>query len=307
LKTLNLDLFINVSHGSVLPCPAARGVFICMFPHRFNQKRVDDAFRSRMRRRLVDEIESTLAGANERTWLDSYTRVIAISRFAADWVKRLWHRESHVIYPPVDEMGSAAKAQMILNVGRFTRASANSHHKAQDVLLAAFTKMTQSHRNGWELHFAGNVDSDSGGTQFADALAQRAEGLPVRFHFNAKFEELRDLYQQAAIYWHATGAGTDALEHPELQEHFGITTVEAMSAGAVPIVIASGGQTEIVTHGVDGMCWNDIDEMLVQTELLMSDIERRERLRKNALDSSRRFNRAAFTANMDLSIAEILS
>jgi len=307
LKRLNLDLFINVSHGSVLPCPAAKGMFICMFPHRFNQERVNDALRNRIGRRLVDGIESTLAGANERTWLGSYTRVIAISRFAADWVERLWHRESQVIYPPVDDMGSGGKAQMILHVGRFTRSSANNHHKAQEVLLAAFKKITQSQRNGWELHLAGNVGSDSGSAQFADSLVQKAVGLPVRFHFDAKFDELRELYRQAAIYWHATGVGTDAREHPELQEHFGITTVEAMSAGAVPVVIRSGGQTEIVTEGVDGMCWNNIDEMLAQTELLMSDVELRERLRTNAVESSRRFGRGAFTAQMDRSIAEVLN
>src|SRR6476620_2364723 len=33
LKNLNLDLFINISYASTLPCPAERGIFMCMFPH----------------------------------------------------------------------------------------------------------------------------------------------------------------------------------------------------------------------------------------------------------------------------------
>jgi len=35
-------------------------------------------------------------------------------------------------------------------------------------------------------------------------------------------------------------------------EHFGITTVEAMAAGCVPLVYDSGGQAEIVSSGYNG-------------------------------------------------------
>jgi glycosyltransferase involved in cell wall biosynthesis len=306
IKKLNLDLFINVSHGSVLPCPAAKGVFICMFPHHFGRHSESTGW-PRMRRRFLETTESMLSGAHEGNWLDSYAQVIAISKFSAEWVERLWHRKSEVVYPPADDMGPPdRKSKMILHVGRFTPPALNHHHKAQEVLLETFKDMRECYRNGWELHFAGNVGAEAESIQFASSLVQKAQGHPVKFHFNAKFDELRELYRRAAIYWHATGVGTDARRHPELQEHFGITTVEAMSAGAVPAVIASGGQTEIVSAGVNGMCWNDPAEMVQQTELLMNDSKLCERLSTAAIDASKKFDRASFIANMDRSITKVL-
>ena len=33
IRSLNLDVFINNSNGSELPCPAPAGIYMCMFPH----------------------------------------------------------------------------------------------------------------------------------------------------------------------------------------------------------------------------------------------------------------------------------
>ncbi len=308
LNRFNLDLFLNVSYGSALPCPAAKGIFICMFPHRHRREDVHAGLLGYLRCRFVDVIESRFTGAQEGVWLDSYTRVIAISKYSAEWIGRLWRIESEVVYPPADDMGPpTTKERIILHVGRFTPAGVYHHHKAQDVLLAAFKKMRQLHRDGWALHFTGNINSDPESNHFARELVQGAKGFPVEFHFNASFDELRTLYRRAAIYWHATGVGRDPEEHPELHEHFGITTVEAMSAGVVPIVIALGGQEEIVTNGVDGMCWNHISELVQQTARLATDSELRCALGNAAIESSQRFSRTAFTAHMDRSIAQLLN
>jgi glycosyltransferase involved in cell wall biosynthesis len=84
-----------------------------------------------------------------------------------------------------------------------------------------------------------------------------------------------------------------------MQEHFGVTTVEAMSAGAVPVVINTGGQREIVTHGVDGFLWNDLDSLAEHTQQLAGDADLRRRLSLNAVHSSARFSREAFGARVE--------
>ena len=76
-------------------------------------------------------------------------------------------------------------------------------------------------------------------------------------HVDSSGAELDALYRGAAVYWHATGLDEDIDDDPVRAEHFGITTVEAMSAGAVPVVIAAGGQPEIVRDGVDGFLFGD--------------------------------------------------
>ena len=59
------------------------------------------------------------------------------------------------------------------------------------------------------------------------------------------------------FFWHGAGLGE---QNPVLLEHFGLVTVEAMAAGCVPVVVASGGQTEIVQHGVNGYLWTKLEE-----------------------------------------------
>ena len=308
LKKLKLDLFINVSHRSVLHCPAEKGIFVCMFPHDVDQDGLGDGAVRRGLSKLSGSIEQSLTGVDRR-WLDSYGDIVAISKYSADWVERLWERKAQVVYPPVDNMGPPSeKENMILHVGRFTssKAELQHHDKAQEFLLAAFCDMKQLHQEGWELHFAGNVGSSADAKQLAESLVQKAAGLPVKFHFNVTFGELRELYRRAAIYWHATGIGTDPNIYPARHEHFGITTVEAMSAGAVPVVINSGGQTETVTEAVDGFRWEDVAELIQRTQQLATDSALRDRLSHAAIESSRTFSREAFTVEMDRIIAQVL-
>ena len=271
LRQLDLDLFINNSYGTGLTCPSERGILMCMFPHADAPRKV----------------------------IESYRTIIAISEYTAEWVERRWQRTSEIVYPPCDDMGPAEKKQkIILHVGRFTADSNHDerHHKGQALLLTTFKQMTQLHRTGWELHLVGSVGSDKA---FAESLVKEADGLPVVFHFNAAREEVRDLYRKAAIYWHATGYGVDADLYPGKQEHFGISTVEAMSAGAVPVVYAGGGQKAIVADGVNGYWWNQLDELMRKTQTLAADDELRSRMAQQAIHSSKRFSREAFVQRLD--------
>jgi glycosyltransferase involved in cell wall biosynthesis len=278
LRSLELDLFINNSYASALTCPTARGIFMCMFPH--------------------------LPVNNS---VNSYSTIVAISRYAADWVWKRWDRHSEVLYPPCDDMGPPppAKEKIILHVGRFIADSIEDerHHKGQGLLLEIFKRMADLHKQGWELHFTGSLSPDAKSKTFAGTLMSAAEGLPVFFHFNAASNELRRLYRSAAIYWHATGYGFDADQYPSKQEHFGISTVEAMSAGAVPVVYATGGQKEIVTDEVDGYWWTDIDRLVNQTRRLTNDAALRSELGHEAVLSSKRFSRETFVANIDRLLA----
>jgi glycosyltransferase involved in cell wall biosynthesis len=85
-----------------------------------------------------------------------------------------------------------------------------------------------------------------------------------------------------------------------------MTTIEAMSAGAVPVVINSGGQREVVTHAVDGLLWDEPSTLADQTVQLINDLHLLERLSRQAIWSSAKFSRAAFNNSMDLIIGRLM-
>jgi glycosyltransferase involved in cell wall biosynthesis len=312
LKKFNLDLFINNSYASGLACPAQCGIYMCMFPHHPTPHHPTRSLPRRAGDALVDRFEQRLTGYAVRDVYDSYSTIAAISGYSAEWFGKFWGRRPEIIFPLCEDMGpsvASAKRKRILHVGRFIAdlGGKEYHHKGQGVLLEAFKGMTGLHRDGWELHFAGSVGVDEESAKYTAALVESAKGFPVRFHMKAGLGELRDLYRTAAIYWHATGFGYPASDYPAKQEHFGITTVEAMSAGAVPVVYGSGGQKEVVTHGVDGLCWDDTSGLVSQTLSLIGDPDLRGRLSRQAVTSSRRFGREAFAASVDRLVGRLMS
>jgi glycosyltransferase involved in cell wall biosynthesis len=308
IKALKLDVFINNSHYSNLPCPAAAGIYMCMFPHALQSLVGAESFPRRAYHSLMDRVERRAIGCPGAQSIGTYAAVTANSCFTAEWVRKMWGRRSEVIYSACDSMGPVAadKEKIILNVGRFIVGGGGTLYKRQEVLLDVFNRLTDIHADGWQLHFAGSVARDAESSALAARLKDAARGRPVFFHFDADLDALRDLYRRAALYWHATGYGFPAQEYPVLQEHFGITTVEAMSAGAVPLVINSGGQREIVAHAADGFLWERLPALADHTVRLIDDEGLMKRLSRQAVLSSARFSRAAFNAGVDLIIERLM-
>jgi len=105
---------------------------------------------------------------------------------------------------------------------------------------------------------------------------------------------LRQFYSKASIYWHATGFGEDEENYPQKMEHFGISTVEASAAGAVPVVIGKGGQKEIVSDDKNGRLWTTKAQLYEITLNLINDKDQLVRLAENAIKNSRRFSEEVF-------------
>jgi glycosyltransferase involved in cell wall biosynthesis len=220
--------------------------------------------------------------------LGSYRVKTAISHFSARWTTKRWGGEWEVLYPPADGLARCErKENIILSVGRFTRM------KKQLELVASFAGVRQTHLADWTyccvggLH-DGKIDNDYYG------LVSSAADQGTRLLPNLNRGSLLELLGRARIFWHAAGYGEDDASSPEKIEHFGIATVEAMSAGLVPIVLNKGGQSEIVEHGVSGFLWDTLDEMLHYTVRLAKDEALRDRMAQAATERAKHFSRAAF-------------
>lgn len=218
-----------------------------------------------------------------------YSTVVCNSQFTKTELDIQLGEKAVVIYPPVQKIvrnSGVKRKKQILSVGRFT---SYFQAKKQEVLIDAFEKLI-----GWELIFAGSlIPSDQ---QYFDMLKNRVKHLLIRLLPNITNSELVHLYQSSQFYWHAAGYGeTD----PTKMEHFGISTVEAMSAGTVPLVFAAGGQLEIVTDNVNGVLWESPQELVEKTMALASDKKKYETMSKAAMERAKDFSVEQFTRAFD--------
>jgi glycosyltransferase involved in cell wall biosynthesis len=220
--------------------------------------------------------------------LDSYTATIAISQFTQQWITRRWGRPSQVLYPAVAlDVPPMPKRRQILSVGRFFPGSHNKQHLS---MIAAFRALCDAGLRGWEYHLVGGYDEHVPAHRtYLEQVRAATAGYPITLHVNASAIEVQQRYGEASIFWHATGYGEDEELAPERFEHFGITTVEAMAVGCVPVVIAKAGQLETVVHGESGLLWHTLDELQIHTRQLVDDLALRERLALGARERSRMF------------------
>ena len=230
-------------------------------------------------------------------WLDSYDLVVANSGYTRRWITRWWGRSSVVLEPPVRLREPGPKEPIILSVGRFF-APGRGHSKKQHELVAAFSALQAAGgADGWELHLVGGCDEAD--AEYLEAVRRAAVGLPVVFHVDATGSELEALYARASIYWHAAGLGEDLEADPVRAEHFGISVVEAMSAGAVPIVYAEGGPVDVVrVDRGEGRWFSDLDELVEITAELLGDPGAREAMGQAARRRALEFGRERFAGRL---------
>lgn len=221
-------------------------------------------------------------------------RCIVYSAYVKKWLRRRWGRSSRIL-PPLVQMGSyepAVKESLILGVSRFFR---GFHNKRQDVLIDAFKRLPDAVRASWRLCLAGGCKDDAESRTHVEELRAKAAGYDISFQVNASQATLNELYGKARLFWHATGYGRGE-DAPEKAEHFGITTIEAMSFGCVPLAYNDGGQTEIVRKDF-GRLWSTLDELVGMTTKLASDSVLQERLAHAGVHAAQGYGEDSFMAN----------
>ncbi|HUP85282.1 MAG TPA: glycosyltransferase family 4 protein [Acidimicrobiales bacterium] len=226
---------------------------------------------------------------HSREWLMTYDHVVSISEFTKRWVHEYWDCDSVVVYPAVRPREAGGKQKVILSIGRFF--DHLGHSKRQRELVDAFRILHERpEAAGWQLKLLGG----SADPHYVTAVRSAAVGLPVSVIENADGDEVRDALASASIYWHGMGLHADPYVNPIMFEHFGISIVEAMSAGAVPLVVDGGGQAEIVEDGVSGLLYRSVPELVEQTALLLRDEPLFLAMRTAAQDRARAFGPGRF-------------
>jgi len=179
--------------------------------------------------------------------------ILCNSNFTKKKIKKLWKQEAIVLYPPVNtEIFSPLQKEdkQVITVGRF------DPWKNHGVVLKIAKQLPD-----FKFIIAGVIQDKN----YYIKLLHNAGNLGnVSIYGNLPLNKLRFLLGQSKIYLHTA-----------INETFGITVVEAIASGCIPVVHNSGGPAEIV--GNLGYKYSDIPECircLIKASKSSIDIEK---------------------------------
>ncbi len=163
--------------------------------------------------------------------------VLTNSEFSRKAILRAFGVDSTVVNPPVDvdtfrraALSADTRDDSILVVSRF-----HPSKKIENAIHLA--KLLKQNKVGECMNIVGNISASNIGYYNYLRYLVKLYNLEdfVSFEVNVKFEKLLERMQKAKVY-----------VHPLPGEPFGISTVEAMSAGIIPVVPSLGGHAEFV-------------------------------------------------------------
>lgn len=229
--------------------------------------------------------------------LRSWQTKTSNSSFTKNHLENLWGISIDYIHRSAIDtqcLKTGTKKNIILSVGRFISPLNHKHCKKQDFLVKTFIKMCDQGLKSWKLILIGPIDKGRDNLLYANKVSKLIKDYPIEIKHHLSFDQLKSYYAKTKIYWHAAGFGINQVKNPQAVEHFGLTTIEAQSAGAVPVVINKGGQPEIVTDKLNGLLWNTQKELIDQTLSLIQNPSLMIKLSKRATKSSKAFSKKKF-------------
>ncbi len=208
-------------------------------------------------------------------------RFLAVSDYSRDFVRQIWCRDSATLYPPCPielyKSSNSDREDIAIAIGRLVP-------EKRFHLLAEIARKLPKTR----FLIIGSVENTD--DPYYKSLERNAP--PNLSMVLSPLRKVRDVVSRAKVYVHCAE-----------NEHFGITIVEAMAAGCVPVVHDSGGPREIVTEDV-GYRWRNTDEASQLISKVMGNETLRARLSHHASTRAEVFNTKAFESSLASTLKE---
>lgn len=223
------DLVISVSHAvakGVRTGPGQVHLNICCSPIRYawdlQEQYLAEAGLSRGVKGML--ARGMLARIREwdRATADRPTEILAISQFIGERIKRVWGRESGLLYPPVDTDYFTPSAEVPREDDLWVTASRMVPYKRMPLIVEAFARMPER-----RLVVIGD------GPEMGRVRAVAAPNVTLLGHLPR--EQVRDWLRRARGFVFAA------------EEDFGIVPVEAMGCGTPVVAFGRGGALETLS------------------------------------------------------------
>lgn len=287
----NYDLIIN-SHGDVMP--AFCDVTYMHFPTFTLLKQKPEVF-VKYRKNLFWRIYFTPYEFIQTRLVQAYIEnslILTNSLFSKSVIKRWTGREAKVVYPPVEVekflFAGGKRENIVVTCSRFTP------EKNLELIPEVASKVPKA-----KFYVFGSTTKTS--REVLSKVKRRAKELKVdnvTLRPDAPLSEMLAIYRKAKVYLHAM-----------VGEHFGLSVVEAMASGLVPIVHKSGGPYMDILNGkqgVYGFYYEDADEAASHVNFLIENEKEAGEIREKAIERSLRFNKRAFKSSFVEAIKDLM-
>lgn len=204
---------------------------------------------------------------------EAETLTLTNSAWTANVIRETLGREATVVYPPVavdafDPPSWENQERGFVAVGRL-------HPLKRQWDLVTVVARLRERGFDTHLHLIGGDGRDEYATQLRKR-ASRCEWLNVEGHVSRyRLVSMLERHRYAL--------------HGRRHEHFGIAVAEAVAAGSLPFVHASGGQREVVV-GQSELQYTDMANAVEQTAKVLDSPEAQRRLRNSLSGSEQRFD-----------------
>lgn len=210
------------------------------------------------------------------------------SKFTQEIIRTALQRNSLVIYPPVNTETFSSKCFRERKQGHTVVVVASytpKRHLEQVPLIAKYSKFAK-------FVVMGKADEYSPPTlkKLRDYMSRLHVENRVTLLENVPFKEFLEVLSEAKVYLHIMP-----------QDHFGISVVEGMASGCVPVVHRSGGPWMDILdeqQGMYGFSYSTPTEAARYIDTLVSDEDLRSRTALKASHRAKRFDKMVFMKRM---------
>jgi glycosyltransferase involved in cell wall biosynthesis len=184
-------------------------------------------------------------------------RLMTLTKFSQTAIRQEYGLDSEIVYAPVD-------------VSRYGKRWDNEDRRNNILVLARISpekkienavdllKKVRVLDGRWTMSVVGSLSPWN--RRYFDHLRKLAGDLPVDFMIDATSDQLESEISTSKYYLHTMKA-----------EHFGISVVEAMSGGLIPLVPDFGGPTEFVPSQFQYRSLDDAARRMVESKDRLSD------------------------------------
>lgn len=259
LKHINFKYFIYMYNAGIIHqymhVSAATKIFHCQFPFDYQLPRlnVEDKY-----------IHDTL---------NSYQHIIVNSEFTKNAL--IEHYKSynyfteniHIVYPPcikckTSQMYEKTKNTFIM-LGRIFDYDSSANNKYFDVAISVFNKLSEY---DYKLIIMGSVKSKQQYDKLFNMIGDRTK---IQILTDISDEDKNSYLQTSKYYIQLTGIN-DKYEFNK--EHFGISMIEAVDNGCIPISHNGGYPKYLIENNINGYLINDESDLL---NLIINILENR--------------------------------